>query len=90
MALSVAPPTRTRSVLKNRALAAAYAGAHRFGVRVFEPATSNTLMAALLVHQLRRPGWPLRRRGRTRRSRRPTGGCGGSRTGREVRSDWPR
>jgi hypothetical protein len=55
VALSVAPPTRTRSVLKVRALAAAYAGAHRFGVQVFEPATSNTLMAALLVHQLRRP-----------------------------------
>ena len=47
----VAPPTRTRSVLKNRALAAAYAGAHRFGVEVFEPGTS-TLMAALLVHDL--------------------------------------
>jgi hypothetical protein len=49
----VAPPTRTRSVVKNRALAAAYAGSHRFGVEVFEPATSNTLMAALLVHDLR-------------------------------------
>ena len=53
VSLHVAPPTRTRSVLKNRALAAAYAGAHRFGVEVFEPATSNTLMAALLVHDLR-------------------------------------
>ena len=51
--LRVAPPTRTRSVVKNRALAAAYAGAHRFGIEVFEPATSNTLMAALLVHDLR-------------------------------------
>jgi hypothetical protein len=51
----VAPPTRTRSVVKNRALAAAYAGAHLFGVEVFEPATSNTLMAALLVHDLRNP-----------------------------------
>jgi hypothetical protein len=40
-------------VLRNRALAAAYAGAHRFGVEVFEPSTSNTLMAALLVHDLR-------------------------------------
>jgi hypothetical protein len=50
---NVAPPTRTRSVLKNRALAAAYAGAHRFGVEVFAPATSSTLMAALLVHDLR-------------------------------------
>jgi hypothetical protein len=48
----VAPSTRTRSVVKNRALAAAYAGAHRFGIEVFEPATSNTLMAALLVHDL--------------------------------------
>lgn len=48
----VAPPTRTRSVVKNRALAAAYAGAHRFGVEVFDPSTSNTLMAALLVHDL--------------------------------------
>ena len=53
MSFNVAPPTRTRSVVKNRALAAAYAGAHRFGIEVFEPATSNTLMAALLVHDLR-------------------------------------
>src|SRR4029453_7445454 len=51
--LSVAPATRTRSVMKNRLLAAAFAGAHRFGIEVFEPATSNTLMAALLVHHLR-------------------------------------
>jgi hypothetical protein len=48
----IAPPTRTRSVVKNRALAAAYAGAHRFGIEVFEPGTSNTLMAALLVHDV--------------------------------------
>jgi hypothetical protein len=57
--MTVAPPTRTRSVMKNRALAAAYAGAHRFGVEVFEPGTANTLMAALLVHDLRQPS-PLR------------------------------
>lgn len=49
----VAPATRTRSVLKSRVLAAAYAGAHRFGVEVFEPATSRALLAALLVHDLR-------------------------------------
>jgi hypothetical protein len=55
VSLNVAPATRTRSVLRNRALAAAYAGAHRFGIEVFEPATSNTLMAALLVHDLRAP-----------------------------------
>jgi hypothetical protein len=48
----VAPSTRTRSVVKNRALAAAFAGAHRFGVEVFEPDTANTIMAALLVHDL--------------------------------------
>jgi len=50
---NVAPATQTRSVLKNRALAAAYAGAGRFGVEVFPPATSRVLMAALLVHDLR-------------------------------------
>ena len=53
VSMNVAPATRTRSVVKNKALAAAYAGAHRFGVEVFDPATSNTLMAALLVHDLR-------------------------------------
>ena len=53
VSLNVAPPTRTRSVVKNRLLATAYAGARRFGVEVFEPATSNVLMAALLVHDLR-------------------------------------
>jgi hypothetical protein len=52
VSMNVAPPTRTRSVLKNRALAAAYAGAHRFGVEVFEPDTTRVLMAALLVHDL--------------------------------------
>jgi hypothetical protein len=52
VSLNVAPPTRTRSVTKNRTLAAAYAGAHRFGAEVFEPATTRTLMAALLVHDL--------------------------------------
>ncbi|RKN36232.1 hypothetical protein [Micromonospora musae] len=56
VSFTVAPPTRTRSVLRNRALAAAYAGAHRFGIEVFDPATSNTLMAALLVHNLRTGG----------------------------------
>jgi hypothetical protein len=53
VSLNVAPPTRTKSVVRNRLLATAYAGARRFGVEVFEPATSNVLMAALLVHDLR-------------------------------------
>jgi len=52
VSMNVAPPTRTRSVTKNRVLAAAYAGAGRFGVEVFEPATTQVLMAALLVHDL--------------------------------------
>ncbi len=55
VSFTVAPPTNTRSVTGNRLLKAAYAGAHLFDVEVFEPATANTLMAILLVHQLRRP-----------------------------------
>jgi hypothetical protein len=58
VSMNVAPPTRTRSVLKNRVLAAAYAGSPRFGVEVFEPATCRTLMAALLVHDLHTGGGP--------------------------------
>ena len=58
VSMNVAPPSRTRSVVKNRALAAAYAGAHRFGVEVFEPATTKVLMAALLVHDLHTDGGP--------------------------------
>ena len=55
VSLNLAPATRTRSVVRNRALAAAYAGADRFGVEVFDPSTSTTLMAAMLVHDLRNP-----------------------------------
>jgi hypothetical protein len=58
VSMNVAPPTRTRSVTRNRVLAAAYAGAGRFGVEVFEPATTRTLMAALLVHDLETGGEP--------------------------------
>jgi hypothetical protein len=58
VSMNVAPPTRTRSVTKNRVLAAAYAGAGRFGVEVFEPATTKALMAALLVHDLETGGAP--------------------------------
>ena len=55
VSLNLAPATRTQSVIKNRALSAAYAGAGRFGVEIFEPGTSTVLMAALLVHDLRNP-----------------------------------
>lgn len=53
--LNIAPPTRTHSVVKNRAFALAYAGMGRFGLEVFEPDTSNALMAGMLVHDLRNP-----------------------------------
>ncbi len=50
---NVAPATATASVLARRAFAAAYAGAAHYGVDIFEPATSNAIMAALLIHDLR-------------------------------------
>ena len=52
----VAPATKTRSVTKNRILAAAYRGAHVVGVEPFEPATSRAIMTALLVHDLHHDG----------------------------------
>jgi hypothetical protein len=55
-AVHVAPATLTRSVTKNRILAAAYAGAHVFEVEAFEPATSRAIMSALLVHDLHHAG----------------------------------
>jgi hypothetical protein len=50
---NVAPATLTHSVLRNKILAAAYAGAGRFGVEIFEPQTSSALEAVLLVHDIR-------------------------------------
>ncbi len=55
VSFNVAPATLTRSVTSNRVLAAAYAGAGRFGIEIFAPATSRVLMAALLVHDLHEP-----------------------------------
>jgi hypothetical protein len=55
---NVAPPTRTYSVTKNKILAAAYNGGSAFGVTAFDPPTARTLMAALLVHDLRNPKAP--------------------------------
>ena len=54
LSFNVAPATWTRSVTKNRILAAAYTGAHHFGVEIFDAATTRVLMAALLVHDLHR------------------------------------
>jgi len=53
VSLNVAPATGTQSVLKNAALAAGYRGAAAFDVEVFEPETTNAMMAALWVHDLR-------------------------------------
>lgn len=53
--LNVAPSTTTGSVLKNPAFAAGFAGADAFGIEVFAPETTNALMAALWVHDLRAP-----------------------------------
>ena len=55
VSFNVAPATWTQSVTRNRVLAAAYAGARRFGIEIFAPATSRVLMAALLVHDLNAP-----------------------------------
>lgn len=53
VSLNIAPATTTASVTSNPLLAAAYAGAHRFGVEAFAPETTRALMAALWVHDLR-------------------------------------
>lgn len=53
VAFNVAPSTTTASVVSNPLLAAGFRGAKAFGVEVFEPATTNALMAAMWVHQLR-------------------------------------
>lgn len=55
---NVAPATQTRSVTKNKVLAAAFRGASAFGVEVFAPATSRALMSAMLAHDLRNPAAP--------------------------------
>lgn len=54
VSFNVAPSSWTRSVTRNRVLAAAYGGAGRFGIEVFAPATTRALMAAKLVFDLQR------------------------------------
>ena len=55
VSLNVAPSTTTLSVVKNPLLKAAFAGAHLYDVESFAPETTNALMAALWVHDLRCP-----------------------------------
>lgn len=52
VSVNVAPATDTYSVTKNKILASTYKGADAFGIEIFKPATSSTLLAALLVHDL--------------------------------------
>ena len=53
--INVAPSTTTASVLSSPALAAGFRGAKAFDIEVFEPSTTNALMAAMWVHDLRNP-----------------------------------
>lgn len=55
VSMHVAPSTTTASVVSNPLLAAGFRGAKAFDVEVFEPGTTNALMAALWVHDLRNP-----------------------------------
>ncbi len=55
VSFTVAPATWTRSVTKNRILAAAYRGAPRVGVEIFDEATSSALLAAKLVADVHAP-----------------------------------
>ena len=52
VSVNVAPATDTRSVTKNKILAATYKGASAFDIEIFDPATSSALLAALMVHDL--------------------------------------
>jgi hypothetical protein len=58
VSINIAPSTTTHSVVKNPLLAAAYRGADLFGVETFAPETTNSIMAALWVHDLRNPTSP--------------------------------
>ena len=55
VSINIAPSTTTRSVTKNPLLKAAFAGADLFGVEAFAPETTNAIMAALWIHDLRNP-----------------------------------
>lgn len=53
--INIAPSTTTHSVTKNPLLKAAFNGADLFDVEAFSPETTNAIMAALWVHDLRNP-----------------------------------
>lgn len=53
--INIAPSTTTYSVTKNPLLKAAFNGASLFDVEAFAPETTNAIMAALWIHDLRNP-----------------------------------
>jgi hypothetical protein len=53
VSINIAPSTTTHSVTKNPLLKAAFNGAQLFDVEAFKPETTNALMAALWIHDLR-------------------------------------
>ncbi len=53
--INIAPSTTTYSVTKNPLLKAAFNGARLFDVEAFDPETTNAIMAALWIHDLRNP-----------------------------------
>lgn len=53
VSINIAPSTTTHSVTKNPLLKAAFNGAQLFDVEAFEPSTTNALMAALWIYDLR-------------------------------------
>ncbi|MBO7706724.1 MAG: hypothetical protein J6S68_14035, partial [Acinetobacter sp.] len=55
VSINIAPSTTTHSVTKNPLLKAAFNGASLFDVEAFKPATTNAIMAALWIHDLRNP-----------------------------------
>lgn len=55
VSINIAPSTTTHSVTKNPLLKAAFNGAKLFDVEAFDPSTTNALMAALWIYDLRHP-----------------------------------
>ncbi len=53
VSINIAPSTTTHSVIKNPLLKAAFDGADLFDVEAFSPETTNALMAALWIYDLR-------------------------------------
>ena len=55
VSINIAPSTTTHSVTKNPLLKAAFNGASLFDVESFDPETTNAIMAALWIYDLRHP-----------------------------------